>query len=84
MPYATRQVQPVYPPAARSTRTAGVVRVELLIDENGEIEQIRSVTGPILLQESAKDAVRKWKFRPMIIEGQTVKIIGFVSFNFSQ
>lgn len=83
MPYATRQVQPVYPPAARSTRTAGVVRVELLIDENGEIEQIRSVTGPTLLQESAKDAVRKWKFRPMIIESQTVKIIGFVSFNFS-
>lgn len=83
MPYATRQIQPVYPPAARSARTTGVVRVDVLIDEKGEVAEIRRVSGPTLLQESAKDAIRKWKFRPMVVNGQTVKAVGFISFNFS-
>lgn len=83
LPYATRQVPPVYPPAARSARTTGVVRVELILDEQGEIAEIKSVNGPTLLQESAKDAVRKWKFRPLMLNGQAVRAAGFVSFNFS-
>lgn len=83
LPYAERQSAPIYPPAARSMRTTGVVRVEVAVDEEGNVVEVKNTSGPTLLQASAKDAIRKWKFRPIMIEGQAVQAIGFVNFNFS-
>lgn len=83
VPYATKQPQPVYPSAARSIRVTGVVRVDLTVDENGEVADVQKTSGPALLQAAAKDAVRKWKFRPFVRDGQPVKAVGFVSFNFA-
>ncbi len=81
--YATRQSSPVYPPAARTMRTIGVVKVEVTVDETGEVAEIQKTTGPMLLQAAAKDAVMKWRFRPFIRDGQPVRATGFVNFNFS-
>lgn len=81
--YATKQAQPVYPPAAKSMRTTGVVKVELTVDEEGNVVEVQHTTGPSLLQTAAKDAVRRWKFRPFTRDGQPVKATGFVNFNFS-
>jgi outer membrane biosynthesis protein TonB len=53
------------------------------LDEQGNVAEVNTASGPILLQGSAKDAIRKWKFRPVMVEGQAVKATGFVSFNFS-
>jgi TonB family protein len=83
LPYAEKQAAPIYPPAARSMRTTGVVRVEVAVDEEGNVVEVKNTSGPTLLQASAKDAIRKWKFRPIMIEGQPVQAIGFVNFNFS-
>jgi protein TonB len=81
--YATKQSQPIYPPAARTMRTSGVVKVEVTVDENGTVAEVQNAEGPGLLQSAAKDAVKKWKFRPFVRDGQPVKATGFVSFNFS-
>ena len=81
--YATKQTPPTYPPAARSMRTSGVVTVKVTIDEEGKVAEIDSATGPSLLQGAAKDAIRNWRFRPFMRDGQPVKATGFVSFNFS-
>lgn len=81
--FATRQTAPIYPPAARSTRTTGVVRVEVMVDENGEVVEIQRTSGPSMLQSAAKDAVLKWRFRPFVRDGQPVRATGFISFNFS-
>lgn len=81
--YATKQAQPVYPPAAKSMRTTGVVKVELTVDENGDVVEVQHTTGPSLLQTAAKDAIRKWKFRVFTRDGQPVRATGFVNFNFS-
>lgn len=81
--YATKQTAPVYPPAAKSMRASGVVRVEVTIDENGQVAEVQKTSGPPLLQTAAKDAVRKWRFKPFTRDGQPVKAIGFVNFNFS-
>lgn len=83
LPYAEKQAAPVYPPAARTMRATGVVRVEVAVDENGNVVEVKNASGPMLLQASAKDAIRKWKFRPIMIEGQAVQATGFVNFNFS-
>lgn len=81
--YATRQTSPVYPSAARSSRMTGLVKVELTVDENGNVAEVQNASGPIMLQAAAKDAVRNWKFRPFFRDGQPVKAVGYVSFNFA-
>jgi periplasmic protein TonB len=81
--YAEKQAAPVYPAAARSMRASGVVKVEVTLDEQGNVAEVNTASGPVLLQGPAKDAIRKWKFRPVMVEGQAVKATGFVSFNFS-
>ena len=81
--YATKQQAPVYPQAARSMRTTGVVKVEVTVDETGKVTEVKNTSGPTLLQAAAKDAIRKWTFRPFIKDGQPVKATGFVNFNFS-
>jgi protein TonB len=81
--YADKQSPAVYPPAARAMRASGLVKLEVTIDEEGNVEEVTNASGPILLQGSAKDAIRKWKFRPVVVDGQAVKATGFVNFNFS-
>ena len=81
--YATRQPSPVYPPAAKTTRTTGIVKVELTVDEKGEVAGVQKTSGPPMLQAAARDAIKKWRFKPFTRDGQPVKASGFVSFNFA-
>ncbi|MEQ1645800.1 MAG: TonB family protein [Pyrinomonadaceae bacterium] len=81
--YATKQAPPVYPNAARSARQTGMVKVEVTVNENGEVAKVEKTSGPVMLQGAAKDAILKWKFKPFTRDGQPVKATGFVSFNFS-
>ncbi|HLM61399.1 MAG TPA: energy transducer TonB, partial [Pyrinomonadaceae bacterium] len=73
----------VYPPMARNMRMTGVVKVDLVIDEDGKVAEVQNTSGPPMLQRAAMDAVRKWKFKPFVRDGQATKATGFVSFNFS-
>lgn len=81
--YATKRVNPVYPVVARSVRMTGVVRVEVVIDEAGNVLEVQNTNGPGMLQRAALDAIRKWQFKPFVRDGQPVKATGFVNFNFS-
>lgn len=81
--YATKQAKPVYPSAARSMRQTGVVRVEVVVNETGEVSQVENTSGPSALQSAAKDAIKKWRFKPFVRDGQPVKAKGYVSFNFA-
>lgn len=81
--YATSRTNPVYPPTARSLRMTGIVRIEIEIDELGQVSKVQNTSGPSLLQRAATDAVKKWKFKPFVRDGEPVKALGFVSFNFN-
>lgn len=83
LPFATKQTSPVYPPAAKTLRTKGVVRVDVTISETGDVAEVQKTSGPPMLHAAAKDAIKKWKFKPFVRDGQPVKAIGYVSFNFS-
>lgn len=80
---ATRKVSPNYPPMARSARVGGVVKVEVVVDEQGEVSEVKTTEGPELLRRAAADAVRRWKFKPATRDGQPVRMSGFVNFNFA-
>jgi TonB family protein len=54
-----------YPPLARQTRTAGDVRVRVVVNDVGEISEATVVSGHPLLAQAALDTVRSWKFRPV-------------------
>ena len=81
--YATQKANPVYPTTARSMRMTGVVKIEVIIDEEGKVAKVQNSSGPTLLRGAATDAVKKWKFKPFIRDGEPVKATGFVSFNFT-
>jgi TonB family protein len=81
--YATKQQAPTYPPAAKSMRATGIVRVDVTIDEAGDVTEVQKTSGPTLLQGAAKEAIKKWKFKPFVRDGQPVRATGFVSFNFA-
>lgn len=81
--YATKQSSPVYPPAAKNLRTTGIVKVEVTVNESGDVAEVQKTSGPMLLQDAAKNAIKKWKFKPFVKDGQPVKATGFVNFNFS-
>ncbi len=81
--YATKQSSPVYPPAAKSVRASGIVTVEVMVNEEGNVSEVQKTSGPVLLQDAAKTAIKKWKFKPFVKDGQPVKATGFVNFNFS-
>ena len=81
--YATKRVNPVYPSMARTIRQSGVVKVEFVIDEEGNVTEINNTSGPSMLQRAATDALKKWQFKPFLRDGVPVRAVGFVNFNFS-
>ena len=81
--YVTQKVNPTYPPAARTVRMSGVVKVDVVVDEEGKVTEVQKTSGPQMLQRAATDAVKKWKFKPFVRDGQPTKATGFISFNFN-
>jgi TonB family protein len=65
-------VPPVYPQMAKTQRITGAVTIDALIDANGHVASMAVVSGPALLQESAKDALSHWKYAPAQLHGKPV------------
>lgn len=77
------KVAPAYPASAKSARVSGKVTVFLQLDEKGAVQSVKRTDGPEMLRRAAEDAARRWKFRPTVIDGQPVRVSGYVSFNFT-
>lgn len=80
---AKQKVSPTYPSIARAARVTGVVTVYLVVNEKGEVETVQKLEGPLQLQQAAADAARRWRFNPTVIDGQPVRVTGYLSFNFA-
>ncbi|HVG32978.1 MAG TPA: TonB family protein [Pyrinomonadaceae bacterium] len=80
---ATQKVSPSYPQIARNAHVSGIVRVYLEVDETGTVVTVQRTDGPQLLRQAAADAARKWKFKPTLVDGQPVRVSGFINFNFT-
>lgn len=83
-PRQTLSVDPEYPPLARQARIAGVVTIEAIIDEHGNVVQARAVSGPPLLIPPAIKAVLQWKYEPTVLNGQPVSVELQVQVNFAR
>ena len=68
------KVAPVYPPDAKKARVTGSVVLEAMIGKDGNVENLKVVSGPSMLQQSAMDAVRQWTYKPYLLNGDPVEI----------
>jgi periplasmic protein TonB len=73
-PRQTLRVDPDYPRIAMTAKVEGVVVIDAVIDEHGDVVQARAVSGPGLLIPAALQAVLKWKYDPTYLDGQAVPI----------
>ena len=64
----------MYPPLARQTRINGTVRLHAIIAKDGSIQQLEVISGHPLLQQSALDAVRQWRYQPTLLNGEPVEV----------
>jgi protein TonB len=71
---STRKVTPQYPDIALRGRVQGQVVIRALIDKNGDVEDVSLVSGHRALAPAALEAVKQWKYRPYLLNGQPVKI----------
>ena len=76
------RVLPVYPPMARATRTAGRVELQATISRTGTIENLHVASGPSLLLQAAIDAVRQWRYRPYLLNGEPVEVETTINVDF--
>ena len=80
-----RQVTPVYPVLAVKSRTQGIVVLEAVITREGTIDpaRIRVISGHVLLNQAAIDAVVQWRYRPTLLNREPVEVLTTISVNFS-
>jgi periplasmic protein TonB len=76
------KVQPVYPPLARTARVQGSVVLAALISKEGTIENLRSLSGHPMLVPAAIDAVRQWRYKPYILNGDAIEVETQITVNF--
>lgn len=69
-----QKTAPVYPPIAKSARVQGTVVIQATISKTGTIQNSHVVTGPPMLRQAAMDAVRTWRFRPYLLDGEPVEV----------
>lgn len=65
---------PTYPAAAKKDKVQGTVVLNAVIDKQGNIEKLTVVSGPNELRKSATDAVRTWKYKPFLLNGNPVEV----------
>ncbi len=77
------RVQPAYPALARAARIQGPVHLRAIISRTGTIENLQAIDGHPMLVGAAIDAVRQWRYRPYILNGDPVEVETQVTVIFS-
>lgn len=74
---------PIYPEAAKRMRVAGVVTVQVIVDEVGKVISAEATSGPAGLRDVAVQAALRARFSPTKLSGQPVKVSGLINYKFS-
>jgi protein TonB len=82
-PELVYRVEPVYPPIAVLSNAAGLVILEAIVDEKGLVTSVRVVRSHSLLDAAAVEAVRQWRYRPLLVGGTARSFVLNVVLTFS-
>lgn len=72
--YQVHSEGPMYPPLARSTHTQGDVTLQVTVGKDGSVTGVKVLDGPEMLRPATAEAVRKWRYEPMLIMGDPVEM----------
>lgn len=78
-----RQVTPVYPRLAVAAHVSGTVVLEAVVDEEGNVTSVKSLSGHVLLVPAAVEAVKQWKYTPTIMNGEPVPVLAVITVTFT-
>jgi len=67
-------IQPIYPAIAKAAHVEGVVMIHAIISKTGTIESANAVSGPVMLQKAALDAIRVARYRPYLLNGLPTEV----------
>jgi len=74
-----QRIEPAYPPLAKQLRRSGRVELHAIIATDGTIQSLEVVSGDPLFLDSALDAVKRWRYRPTLLNGQPVEVDTFIT-----
>jgi protein TonB len=78
-----RKVNPNYPPLAKQARIQGTVLLRAQISKDGSIENLQLISGHPMLAPAAIEAVKQWKYKPYLLNGEPVEVDTEVQVNFT-
>ncbi len=76
------RVEPPYPAQALGQHLEGPVVLQAWVGKDGSVRDVKLVTGYLLLGRAAFDAVRQWRFRPLVQEGRAIEFQTSITLNF--
>ena len=72
----------MYPPLAKAMRVSGTVKLVGIIGRDGTVQDLRVVEGHPLLVKAAVEAVKQWRYRPTLLNGEPVEVTAPIDVRF--
>jgi len=79
----TTRIDPVYPAIAKAAHVQGAVILHAIITKDGSIDKLSVVSGPPMLVGAAVDAVKRWKYKPYLLNGDPTEVDTTITVNFT-
>ena len=76
------RVLPSYPPLARQARVQGTVVLHAVIGKDGTVQDLSVISGHPMLIQAALDAVKQWRYKPYLLNGEPVPVQTTINVNF--
>ena len=76
-------VAPQYPAEAGRTRIEGTVVLLAVIGKDGSVQDVQVESGVPLLAQAAIDAVKQWRYKPYMVDGEPVEVDSRITINFT-
>jgi protein TonB len=75
----TRRIEPIYPTLMKQIGRSGQVQLRAVIGTDGTIQSLQVVSGDPGFYPSALEAVRQWRYRPTVLNGNPVEVDTFIT-----
>jgi len=76
-------VPPTYPPEAGRERIEGAVVLLAVIGKDGSVQDVRVESGLPILAQAAIEAVKQWRYKPYLLNGEPVEVDSRITINFT-
>jgi protein TonB len=73
---------PSYPKLAKLTHVHGPVLLQAIVSGDGAVELVHVIKGPYLLRGAASKAVRRWRYKPYLLNGKATEVATIVTVDF--